>query len=377
MNHSRDIKLIAFYLPQFHPIPENDEWWGKGFTEWTNVMQAKPLFRGHYQPRLPADLGFYDLRVPEVREEQAKLARDHGIDAFCYWHYWFGNGKRLLERPFEEVLRTGRPDFPFCLGWANESWTGQWNGEPHRALLAQRYPGKADYEAHFYSLLPAFRDSRYVRIKNRPLFYVYKPTELPDANAFTRTWTECARREGIESFYFVAGGWYKSFAHNSDFSPEAAGFDATNAVGPRMFGRRPLLGRVKRKIVKTFGGFGNRVDYTEAVESMLDDVAGSLPNLPTILAGWDNTPRMGKEGWVLTGYQPETLRPQVTKALVKALGLPEHQRIVFVKSWNEWAEGNYLEPDLRFGLHFLDVIRDATMRQSRHDGLRHSTEGYS
>src|SRR5262249_41646184 len=157
------MRVIAFYLPQFHPIPENDAWWGPGFTEWTNVSLARPLFRGHYQPRVPGELGFYDLRMPETRAAQAALARAHGIEAFCYWHYWFA-GKQLLERPFEEVLASHEPDFPFCLAWANESWTGIWHGAPHRMLVQQTYPGLADHEAHFRVWLRAFEDARYVTV---------------------------------------------------------------------------------------------------------------------------------------------------------------------------------------------------------------------
>src|SRR5208283_1156501 len=167
-------RLIALYLPQYHPIPENDEWWGKGFTEWTNVVKAKPSFRGHRQPHIPADLGFYDLRVPETRIAQAELALEYGIGGFCYWHYWFGEGKKLLEKPFEEVLKSGEPDFPFCLAWANESWTGVWHGSPDKVLREQTYPGSNDDEAHFYYLLTAFRDSRYLKVDDRPIFYVYK-----------------------------------------------------------------------------------------------------------------------------------------------------------------------------------------------------------
>ena len=174
-------RVLAFYLPQFHPIPENDQWWGKGFTEWTNVGKAKRLFPGHYQPRVPADLGYYDLRVPETREAQANLAREYGIEGFVYWHYWFGNGKQLLERPFNEVLESGKPDFPFALAWANESWKGFWHGlEDRNTLIEQIYPGKEDYVAHFNVVLPAFKDKRYIRCNGRPVFFIYKPSSLPD-----------------------------------------------------------------------------------------------------------------------------------------------------------------------------------------------------
>src|SRR6266498_1716919 len=159
-----EIRLIAFYLPQYHPIPENDEWWGKGFTEWTNVAKARSLYRGHRQPNLPADLGFYDLRLAESRFAQAELAQKYGIEAFCYWHYYFGNGKRLLERPFQEVLSSKKPDFPFCLAWANQTWTGIWHGSPNKILIEQIYPGLEDFKQHFYQVLPAFTDDRYLRI---------------------------------------------------------------------------------------------------------------------------------------------------------------------------------------------------------------------
>ena len=163
-------RAIAFYLPQYHPIKENDEYWGKGFTEWTNVVKSKPLFKEHQQPKLPADLGLYDLRVPEVRKQQADMARAYGIEAFCYWHYWFGNKKRVLERIFEEVLESGEPDFPFCLGWANESWSGKWHGMDDDIMLEQSYPSTADMVDHFYTLLPAFRDKRYFTVDGKPLF---------------------------------------------------------------------------------------------------------------------------------------------------------------------------------------------------------------
>lgn len=151
-------RVLAFYLPQFHPVPENDEWWGAGFTEWINVAKARPRFPGHYQPRMPGELGFYDLRVPETRQDQVDLAREHGVAAFVYWHYWFGNGRRILERPFQEVLQSGRPDFPFCLAWANQTWSGVWHGAPGKVLIAQEYPGLDDFRAHFESVLPAFRE---------------------------------------------------------------------------------------------------------------------------------------------------------------------------------------------------------------------------
>ena len=197
-------RIIAFYLPQYHPIPENDAWWGKGFTEWTNVGKAKPLYRGHYQPRVPADLGYYDLRVPETRQAQADMARSYGVEGFMYWHYWFGGGKRLLERPFNEVLASGEPDFPFALAWANETWKGFAHGLTNRnTLIEQRYLGEQDYIDHFHAVLPAFRDRRYITVDGKPLFMVYKPLQHPDMQAFVELWQRLARENGLPGIYFV------------------------------------------------------------------------------------------------------------------------------------------------------------------------------
>ena len=197
-------RLLAFYLPQFHPIPENNSWWGPGFTEWTNVAKAKPLFKGHHQPNIPADLGFYDLRLSEVRAAQADMARKYGIEGFCYWHYWFGNGRRILERPFVEVLQSGEPDFPFCLAWANQSWSGVWHGNPKNILIQQIYPGPDDEIAHFKAVLPAFRDKRYVRVEGKPLFVVYDPANLPNPASFIGHWRALAAQAELPGLFFVA-----------------------------------------------------------------------------------------------------------------------------------------------------------------------------
>ena len=201
-------RVIAFYLPQFHPIPENDKFWGRGFTEWTNVAKAKPLFRGHYQPRIPADLGFYDLRLPEVREAQAAMASDAGIEGFCYWHYWFGNGKKLLERPFEEVLSSGQPDFPFCLAWANHDWTTKtWqNGGRKEMIVQQTYPGEKDHISHFNYVLPAFLDHRYIKVDGKPLFLILEPYYFKGLTLFMDLWRKLAVEHGLKGIYFVGMG---------------------------------------------------------------------------------------------------------------------------------------------------------------------------
>lgn len=202
------MKVIAFYLPQYHPTAHNNEWWGEGFTEWTNVAKAEKYFRGHYQPKVPADLGFYDLRVPEVREKQVKLAKLAGVNAFCYYHYWFGNGLRELERPFDEVLKSGKPDFPFCLCWANETWARKfWNKDGAVAgrdiLAAQTYLGIDDYRAHFENVLPAFKDKRYVRIDGKPVFMIYKPLDFKDVKNFISLWNQWAKENGLLGVYFI------------------------------------------------------------------------------------------------------------------------------------------------------------------------------
>ena len=220
-------RLIAFYLPQFHPIPENDKWWGNGFTEWTVVTSAKPLFPGHYQPRIPADLGFYDLRLPEVRIAQAELAKEHGIEGFCYWHYWLETGKQLLERPFEEVLKSGEPDFPFCLGWANHSWKGVYFGAQGRNLIEQKYSGVNGCKTHFYNVLRAFSDEGYITVDGKQLFFVFAPKEIPDVKKFVDLWQEMALEEGLNGIYFVGGGLSAKDA-------EEMGFDATSSYRHRV-----------------------------------------------------------------------------------------------------------------------------------------------
>ena len=215
-----NVRAIAFYLPQFHPIPENDEWWGKGFTEWTNTAKAKPLFPGHYQPHVPADLGFYDLRLTETRIAQAEMAAEYGIEGFCYWHYWFA-GKRLLEHPFSEVMQSGKPNFPFCLGWANDTWSGIWHGAPNRILIEQTYPGLEDYKNHFNSLLSAFTDDRYITVDGKPVFLIYKPHKLPDPIQFTDYWRELAHQAGLKGLHFIA-----SLQDERVWKPEKFGFDA-------------------------------------------------------------------------------------------------------------------------------------------------------
>ena len=349
-------RVIAFYLPQFHPIPENDEWWGPGFTEWRNVARARALFRGHYQPRIPADLGFYDLRVPETRQAQADLARSHGVEAFCYWHYWFA-GRRILERPFVEVVRSKEPDFPFCLGWANESWTGIWHGLRDKILVEQTYPGVDDYTAHFHNLLPAFADPRYLTVDGKPLFYIYRPRALPEPRRFTDLWRDLAVKAGFKGFYLVGES-------RSDWDPRGDGYDASVdtslfSLAWRSSWRQPA--QRLRWEWKQLRGRPTIYSYADVCEAFVIDRAGAAPHVTShlpLLPDWDNSPRSGVNGLVLRDSTPDLFRRQVRRALSIGRDAPAEHRLLFLKSWNEWAEGNYVEPDLRFGHGYLEALRD-------------------
>jgi len=347
---------LAFYLPQFHPTIENDEWWGKGFTEWRNVANARPLFKGHYQPHIPADLGFYDLRVPETREDQAILASQYGIDAFCYWHYWF-DGKTLLARPLEEVVTSGKPDIKFCVAWANETWSGVWHGESKRILIEQTYPGEKDYIDHFNYLLPAFKDDRYVKIDGKPLVYIYNPLSIPDTRFFFDIWNELAIKNDLKGIYFV-GGVYDSDQYCKIM---ALGYDAANRVGYKnvlltrkhilkggwnIFSEKYLNGKFKLPKYKF------STIYTDS--PYCEDVA--IDEFPTIVSGWDNSPRSGMRGLILTDYTPEEFKRHCEK-IKRISDTRNAKKIIFVRAWNEWAEGNHLEPDLKYGHKFLEIFK--------------------
>lgn len=366
MSHKK-ARLIAFYLPQFHPIPENDEWWGKGFTEWTNVAKAKPLFKGHYQPHVPADLGFYDLRVHETRAAQAEMAQKYGIEGFCYWHYWFA-GKRLIEKPFEEVLKSGKPDFPFCLAWANATWTGIWHGSPHRILIKQEYPGMKDYESHFYALLDAFIDPRYITIDDKPVFVFFHPHELPEPNRFTDFWRELAMKSGLKGLYFIG-------IADQSWLPEKYGFDASildsfSSVLSILNGfSRSYIDKIFKKLTKRdlkqlYKEILSRPTvylYRDAIKHALPTLETTFEQYPCVIPNWDNTPRSGSSGVVFHNSTPELFRIHVKKAIEQVAHKKPERRVIFIKSWNEWAEGNYLEPDQQFGRGYLEVLKNEVL----------------
>ncbi len=357
-------KLIAFYLPQFHPIPENDAWWGKGFTEWINVAKARPFFNGHYQPHIPADLGFYDLRVPETRAAQADLARQYGIEAFCYWHYWF-DGKRLIERPFNEVLTSGEPNFPFCLAWANESWSRRWLGEEQEILMRQTYSEQDDY-AHIRWLMNAFADPRYVRVQGRPLFLIYRPRDLPNVRRTADIFREQCVKQGLPEPFLLG---MNAHACDADFRNE--GLDGTVAfkpelgVLPNFLDDVPRRGKLVRNVKR--GIFDARLkiyDYADAHAAMLALIRPGQ-DFPCVFVGWDNSPRRGANGIMIVNQSPEIFERVLRQVVTNTKANAGSEKIVFLNAWNEWAEGNHLEPDLRFGHAFLEAVRRVKQESTR------------
>jgi lipopolysaccharide biosynthesis protein len=342
----QNIRAIAFYLPQFHPTPENNAWWGKGFTEWTNVAKTTPRFDGHYQPHISADLGFYDLRLPEVRQAQADLARSYGIHGFCYYHYWF-SGRRLLQLPLDEILKTGEPNFPFCLCWANEDWTRNWDGNSKSILIKQEY-SEADDCAHMEWLVSVFKDQRYIRVNGKPLFLIYRSNKLPSAQKTTEIWRKTARQLGIGEIFLCR---VESFPDERG-NPEEMGFDAAVEFQPDWGNLGTPLTSIREIKQSIF-------DYRKFVQRQLNKTPVSYTRYPCVTPSWDNSPRRMAGAITLFGSTPCTYREWLACAINNVSTNPEAERIVFINAWNEWAEGNHLEPDLRWGHSYLRATLDA------------------
>ncbi len=367
---ANSVRAIAFYLPQFHPIPENDEWWGKGFTEWTNVARARPLFKGHYQPHLPADLGFYDLRLAEVREAQADMAREYGVHGFCYYHYWF-NGRRLLERPVDEILASGQPDFPFCLCWANENWTRQWDGHDHEILLAQNY-GDEDDLNHIRWLASAFSDPRYIRVRGRPLFLVYRLSRLPNPARTVEIWRNEAQRLGVGELFLCnvegfAGEHGAAPRLNLDGAVEFA--PDWQAMPPReranwltyKLARRPRTQRLAAKLGLAQPWFAQHAiySYSGLMNNMLAKPSPPYLRFPCVTPAWDNSARRKGGAAIINDSTPELFQQWLAAATQKTKSNHADERIVFINAWNEWAEGNHLEPCQKWGRAYLEATRKA------------------
>jgi 2-polyprenyl-3-methyl-5-hydroxy-6-metoxy-1,4-benzoquinol methylase len=357
-----DIRLIAFLLPQYHPIPENDEWWGKGFTEWTNVAKAQPNFAGHYQPHRPADLGYYDLRLPEARQQQADLARAAGIHGFCYYHYWFG-GHRLLERPLNDVLALGEPDFPFCICWANENWTRRWDGLESAVLMAQKHSDEDD-AAFIRSLLPTLKDRRYIRINGRPLVIVYRMSLLPDPKRTANIWRSIAREAGLGELYLAYVQSFDSWARNE--KPSDFNFDAAVEFPPHGCGvpsTVPVQG-----LDPAFKGA--IYDYPLTAQQTLMKGLPSYPMFRGVMPSWDNTARKQHASHIFVNTSPDAYEEWLSQALRFTDTFAQgDERIVFINAWNEWGEGNHLEPDVKYGHAYLDATRRALNRVTGQAGF--------
>ncbi|MEO7557046.1 MAG: glycoside hydrolase family 99-like domain-containing protein [Acidimicrobiales bacterium] len=340
------MRYLAFYLPQFHPTPENDVWWGRGFTEWRNVAQARPLFTGHDQPRIPADLGFYDLRLPEVRAAQAALARAHGIDGFVYYHYWFA-GRRLLDRPFAEVLESGTPSLPFALCWANEPWTRTWSGRGSSYLMAQTYSAEDDI-AHAQWMSTAFADERYIRVGERPLLLVYNMAALPDPRGTVERWATVCERAGGARPYVV-----KCDTFLDDRDPALFGADAACEFPPHGASRLAYSHHHDAPIAH------DRISYDALALASVERAPVPWTRYPTVAPGWDNTPRRGDGGaLVLEGPTPSSYQRWLVGAS-RRIASEVDDPIVFINAWNEWAEGATLEPDLGNGHQYLAATLEA------------------
>lgn len=357
-NHVRQtppVTLIAYYLPQFHPIPENDAWWGKGFTEWTNVTKAVPRFKGHYQPRLPGELGFYDLRNKQTIARQAQLARSYGVGAFCFHYYWF-DGDRLLETPLNIFLQNRDIDIKFCINWANENWTRRWSGDDRQILKAQRYAADSD-AAFARSLEPLFRDPRYIRIDGRPLMLVYRPALLPNASETVARWREHFERIGENPYIVMA-------QMDDGDDPRPFGMDAAAGFPPHRVGWTAKF--IPTEKLERFDSAyrANVVAY----EAMMDAALMHRPNdyklFPGVCPSWDNEARRPGKGSCFAGSSPQLYEDWLTGACrtVMTQAKTRDERIVFINAWNEWGEGAYLEPDRHYGYAYLVATANALRR---------------
>jgi lipopolysaccharide biosynthesis protein len=364
-----DVRAIAFYLPQYYPTAENDAWWGKGFTEWTKVVEGRPLFHGHHQPQLPADLGFYDLRLPEVRQAQAQLARQYGVHGFCYYHYWL-DGRRLLERPFTEVLASGKPDFPFCLCWANHNWTRRWDGLNSEVLIAQNHTPEGD-RAMIREIIPAFRDPRYIRVQGRPLFLVYRASELSDPRAVARAWREEAVKAGLPGLYLVRAEVHDD-AHTQQ-DPAQIGFDAAYEFPPHGI-RVATPSSATPGLDPAFSGLA--YEYAEVARDFATRPTPHYRRFHAVMPSWDNTARVGRRAHIAVNSSPEAYRSWLEIVANRTRREKQgDERLVFINGWNEWAEGCHLEPDRRYGLAWLEATRAAlsgTSPQVSHDASEES-----
>jgi len=350
-------RVIAIYLPQFHPFKENNEWWGEGFTEWRNVVNAKPRYWGHYQPRCPKDLGFYDLRLADSRIAQANLAKEYGIFGFCYYHYWF-NGKVLMEKPLKEVLESKKPDFPFMICWANENWTRAWDGRNRHMLIEQEYSLEDDLE-HIRYLMPYLLDERYIRIDGRPVLAIYKSPLLPYLSETIKIWREEARKFGL-NLYIV-----RFESANQCGKQYMEGFDASIEFQPisKNGYKYSLIQRVINKVFRRFGMdsyLPSHINYRKYVDYQLkNQFSIDYKRYPCVTPMWDNSPRRKNAYFSFVNSKPEYYKKWLSGVLKRFIPYTPEENLVFINAWNEWAEGNYLEPDMKYGRSYLEATKEA------------------
>lgn len=374
------MKIIAYYLPQFHRIPENDLWWGEGFTEWVNVKKAESLFEGHVQPKVPLNENYYNLLDVDVMRWQTEIAKQHGVYGFCFYHYWF-DGKMLLEKPVENFLEKKSIDFPYCICWANEHWTNQWVADKHNVLIEQRYGGKKEWKGHFEYLLPYFLDNRYMKKDGKPVFVLYRPDLVDDRKQMLDYWNELAIEAGLPGICFMC---QRPDAMLNGSSSDLSMFDYCIEYQPGVAFRNVLektqkfmwLRKMKRAFLlyleKTFGistagmqtsklsGNVTKFDYDEVWESIVSQEPMFSNSIPGGFVNWDNTPRKGVRGSAVTGYSPLKFKNYLSRQIKHAKDV-YHQDMMFMFAWNEWAEGGYMEPDEENQYGYLEAIREALL----------------
>jgi hypothetical protein len=369
------VRLIAFFFPQFHAIPENDEWWGRGFTDWVNVRKAAPQFPGHYQPRVPLGGRYYDQSRKETLAWQIELAKQYGLHGFCHYHYWFG-GKQLLETPTNLVLDSKELDFPFCLAWANETWSRRWDGRDHHILQEQTHvPDKAIWKRHFDYLFRAWSDERAIRIEGKPVFLVYRAHRITEIGAMFDFWRELAHQRGLPGIYLVAMKQYefpvpevlRHFDATMQFQPFEAIYSPDFAGAPPVVRNAlapfRLLPEKVQDILRTirysyFPGL-TFYDYDMVWKHILQvEREGAIPALPGAFVDWDNTARYVKRARIFKGVSPERFAYWFRQLVEVTATRPEPERVIFFNAWNEWAESAYLEPDERHGYRYLEAVRD-------------------
>lgn len=375
INSNDDTKIIAFYLPQYHAIPENDQWWGKGFTEWTNVKKAKPLFEGHDQPRIPLNHNYYNLLDDNTKIWQANLAKKYGVYGFCYYHYWFKGGKKLLEKPAEQMLSNKSIDLPFCFCWANENWTRNWDGGNREIMVEQDYGNKDDWECHFQYLLQFFKDKRYITVDGKPLFIIYKPDLIIDIYEMVKYFRRRIVEEGFPgiclAFQFptyYADMFYRDdiFDYMIEFEPvysrnnfQRYSSNKVNVIR-KIFGEKGIVAYRHKK-----GNNYHSISTTSKSLGMFfyDELWNTILNqewrdnfIPGTFVDWDNTPR-NKHGVLHAGFTIEKFEKYMTLWIQKAR--QHNKKMLFINAWNEWGEGAFLEPDQRYGYQKLEAIKKA------------------